>query len=204
MNVVEGPGDVTRLLAESRGGRQEASAELAARVYDELHQIARRLMKQERADHTLQATALVHEAFMRLVIGVEQDWNNRRHFFAVAAMAMRRVLVDYARARTADKRGGALHRVDFNEPAVFDGDNLEEVIDIDRALARLELQDARQARVVELRFFAGLSEEAIAELLNVSVRTIKRDWRMARAWLRAELAQHRGETSPGTQPDQHR
>jgi RNA polymerase sigma factor (TIGR02999 family) len=189
--LADAEGDVTRLLAASRGGRREAEAELAAVVYDELHAIARRLMVHERAQHTLQATALVHEAFMRLLGGAQQNWENRRHFFGVAAMAMRRVLVDHARARAADKRGGGLQRVNLEEPAAVGHDNLDEIIAINQALTRLEAQDPRQARVVELRFFAGLSEEAIAELLNVSERTVKRDWRLARAWLRAELADSR-------------
>lgn len=195
--MTETRGDVTRLLAESQEGRPEAQHELAALVYDELHGIARRLMRRERPDHTLQPTALVHEAFMRLVVSAEQGWQNRRHFFAVAATAMRRVLVDHARGRAADKRGGALRRVDLDDPAVFEDRNLDVILAIDQALMRLERLDARQARIVEMRFFAGLSEEAIGELLDVSVRTIKRDWRLARAWLRAELAQPpAGEPTP--------
>ena len=184
-------GEVTRLLAELKSGRADARSELAAVVYQELHGIARRLMRYERADHTLQATALVHEAFMRLVGGTEPQWDNRNHFFAVAATAMRRVLVDYARARAAGKRGGELQRVDLDEPAVVGRDDLDQVIAIDQALTRLAAWDARQSRVVELRFFAGLSEEEIAELLHVSARTVKRDWRLARAWLHAELADGR-------------
>lgn len=198
--MTETRGDVTRLLAESRQGRSGAEHELAALVYDELHAIARRLMRQERADHTLQPTALVHEAFMRLVVSAEQGWENRRHFFAVAATAMRRVLVDHARARAAEKRGGALRRVDLDDPAAFERTNLDEIIAIDQALTRLAHLDARQARIVEMRFFGGLSEEAISDLLNVSVRTVKRDWRLARAWLRAELAQRHSEGPPPLAP----
>lgn len=187
--MADARGEVTRLLGELKGGRPDARSDLATFVYHELHGIARRLMRNERADHTLQATALVHEAFMRLFVGTEQEWESRGHFFAVAATAMRRVLVDYARARAAEKRGGELQRVDLDEPAIVGRDNLEQVIAIDEALTRLAGWDARQARIVELRFFVGLSEEEIAELLNVSARTVKRDWRLARVWLHAELAE---------------
>ncbi len=180
--------EVTRLLAGLKSGGPEARAELAAAVYQELHDMARRLMRNERADHTMQATALVHEAFMRLFGGSEPQWDDRRHFFAVAATAMRRVLVDYARARGAGKRGGELQRVNLDESAVVGHDHLDQVIAIDQALARLALLDARQSRIVELRFFTGLSEEEIAELLQVSARTVKRDWRLARVWLHGELA----------------
>jgi len=186
--LTDTPGDVTRILAAVKDGRAGAHADLARLVYDELHAIARGLMRYERADHTLQATALVHEAFMRLFAGAEQDWEGRRHFFAVAATAMRRVLVDHARARAAEKRGGQRRRVELDEPAVMVDDNLEQVLAIDQALVRLARLDQRQARIVELRFFAGLPEAEIADLLDVSTRTVKRDWRLARTWLHAELA----------------
>jgi RNA polymerase sigma factor (TIGR02999 family) len=195
--VADARGHVTRLLGEIRSGEHGREAELAHLVYRELHDIARRLMRHERADHTLQATALVHEAFIRLLGDGQQDWDSRRHFFAVAATAMRRILVDHARGRAADKRGGDWQRVDLDEPAVVGRDDLDQVIAIDEALTRLAGWDARQARIVELRFFVGLSEEEIAQLLDVSVRTVKRDWRLARAWLHAELSAPRaGEPVP--------
>jgi RNA polymerase sigma factor (TIGR02999 family) len=180
------------LLGQLRVGHGEARAELAALVYQELHDIARRLMRGEREGHTLQATALVHEAFIRLLGGTEAEWESRAHFFAVAATAMRRILVDYARSHSASKRGGELRRVDFKEPAVVGRDDLDQVIAIDRALTKLASWDPRQSLIVELRFFAGLSEDEIAAQLRVSTRTVKRDWRMARAWLHAELASSSG------------
>ena len=189
-------GEVTRLLGELREGRRDVHADLATLVYGQLREIAGRLMRHERDGHTLQATALVHEAFIRLMSGASQDWESRSHFFAVAATAMRRILVDHARAHGAEKRGGDLQRVDLEEPAVVGRDDLDQIVAIDQALTRLAAWDARQARIVELRFFAGLSEEEIAELLQVSTRTVKRDWRLARAWLRAELADPR--TAPST------
>jgi RNA polymerase sigma factor (TIGR02999 family) len=145
-------------------------------------------MRGERDAHTLQTTALVNEAFLRLLGGPPVVWESRTHFFAVASTAMRRILVDYARNRDADKRGGEWQRVDLEEPAVVGRDDLAQVIAIDQALTRLASFDPRQARIVELRFFVGLTEEEIAEQLQLSPRTVKRDWRVARAWLQAELA----------------
>lgn len=181
-------GDVTRLLGEVRAGNADAESSLAVLVYDELHGIARRLMWGERASHTLQATALVHEAYLRLLGEGDAGWDDRVHFFRVAATAMRRILIDHARAHASAKRGGAVKHVDFEEPMALGRDNFDELLAVDEALDRLAAVDPRQARIVELRFFVGLSEDEIGGLLQLSTRTIKREWRSARAWLHAELA----------------
>jgi RNA polymerase sigma factor (TIGR02999 family) len=184
----DSPGDITQLLQDLKGGRAGAESELVGLVYRELHDIADRLMRAERPGHTLQPTALVHEAYLRLVTVNHQNWQNRTHFFAVAAQIMRRILVDYARVRHANKRGGRLQRVDLDQPLLQVEDNCEELIAIDEALTRLASWDARQSRIVELRFFVGLSENDIAEALQVSTRTVRREWKIARAWLYGELS----------------
>jgi len=144
-------------------------------------------MRLERANHTLQPTALVNEAYVRLLGDQIPVLKNRMHFFAVAANAMRRILIDYARAAKSGKRGGGLQRVDIESPFLFTTDNAEEMIFLDRALSGLASLDERQCRIVEMRFFAGMSEEEIGDALGLSVRTIRREWRIARAWLHAEL-----------------
>lgn len=181
------PGNITALLRELRGGSREAETQLLELVYHELHRVAERLMRSERIDHTLQPTALVNEAYIRLLSGAEGDWQDRAHFFAVAAQVMRRILIDHARANRAGKRGGSLKRIDLDEPLLFVVDNAEDLIAVDEALNRLTDWDARQSKIVELRFFVGLSEDEIAEVLQISVRTVKRDWKIARAWLYAQL-----------------
>ena len=181
------PGNVTNLLRELRGGNRMAETQLLELVYQELHRMAQRLMRSERIDHTLQPTALVNEAYIRLVSGAQGDWQDRAHFFAVAAQVMRRILIDHARANRSDKRGGTLKRIDLDEPLLSIVENAEELIAVDEALNRLTAWDARQSKIVELRFFVGLSEDEIAEVLHISVRTVKRDWRIARAWLYGEL-----------------
>lgn len=185
------PGDITQLLQDLKTGRADAEAELVGLVYRELHDIADRLMRAERPGHTLQPTALVNEAYLRLVTVNHQNWQNRAHFFAVAAQIMRRILVDYARVRNANKRGGRLQRVDLDQPLLQVEDNCEDLIAIDEALTRLASWDARQSRIVELRFFVGLSEDDIAEALQVSTRTVRREWKIARAWLYGELSLNR-------------
>jgi RNA polymerase sigma factor (TIGR02999 family) len=182
------PGHITRLLAEVQRGDATANAELAELVYDELRRIARRHLRRERPNHTLQPTALVHEAYLLLVGQHGRDWQNRSHFFAVAAQIMRRVLVDYARASKAMKRGGGQIRsehfdIDIPSQAI----KVDEVLLVDDSLKRLEHFDSRQCRVVELRYFAGMTEEEVAEVLGVSERTVKRDWNMARSFLRADM-----------------
>lgn len=181
------PGDVTRLLRDCQAGDQRALSQLIAIVYGELRRLAAYYMKNERPDHTLQPTALVHEAYLRLVGRGQRDWRDRAHFFAVAAETMRKLLVDHARARLAAKRGGNQTRVDVKTPTAPDTSESEDLIALHEALARLNERDPRQARVVELRHFGGLSIAEVAAVLGISERTVKREWGMAKAWLHAEL-----------------
>jgi RNA polymerase sigma-70 factor (ECF subfamily) len=179
--------EITLLLTQLRSGKTEVESKLVDAVYPELRRIARRYLRRERSDHTLQPTALVNEAYLHLLGQMDKDWQSRAHFFAVAAQAMRRILVDYARTRCAQKRGGEYKRVTLTEELALSDDRLEQIISIDAALKRLAEWDLRQSKIVELRFFAGLSEEEVAQVLDVTVRTVKRDWRVARAWLHGEL-----------------
>jgi RNA polymerase sigma factor (TIGR02999 family) len=179
--------DLARYFERIRAGDDAAKASLADLVQAELRRMAEFIMRSERPNHTLQPTALVNELYLRLLSGQFINLHDRRHFFAMAAQAMRRILVDHARARSSDKRGGARAHVDVDSIPLVSHDNIEQIVELDQALQRLEKMDARQARVVELRFFAGLSEDEIAQLLGVSVRTVKRDWSMAKAWLYSEL-----------------
>jgi len=156
-------------------------------VHQELHQIARRCMAGERVGHSLQATALVNEAYVRLVDGTVVEWHDRAHFLAVAARIMRRILVDHARARGARKRGGGDARVTFDEALVVTAEAREDFVALDDALEALAKFDERKSRVVELRFFGGLSVEETAAVLKVSADTVMRDWRLAKAWLQAEM-----------------
>jgi RNA polymerase sigma factor (TIGR02999 family) len=189
----EGTSEITRLLKAWSGGQESALEELMPLVYTELRRTARRHMNNERAGNILQPTALVNEVYLRLVNVTEVSWRDRAHFFAVAAEMMRRILVDAARARTAVKRGGRAGRV--NHSSAFDFDGLpdlssardRELLAIDDALEALATMDPRKARVIELRFFGGLSVEETAEALNVSPQTVMRDWRLARAWMTREL-----------------
>lgn len=181
-----GPGHVTRLLHEAAAGKPAAGGELLPLVYDELRRLARRRMSAERADHTLQATALVHEAYARLVGGKEVDWADRAHFFHAAAAAMRRILIDHARARAGPVRGGGRRRVPLDVADVADlaaRDDPAAVLALDDAVAALERQDPDAAAVVRLRFYAGLSVDETANALGTSPRTVKRDWAFARAFL---------------------
>lgn len=182
------PGEVTRLLDRAKRGEPAAVERLLPLIYDELKSVARGFMRGERPGHTLQPTALVHEAYMRLVDVDKMDWQGRAHFVAMAARLMRRVLIDHARRRRAEKRGGNAVRVEFDEgfPAVADG-RLEELLALEEAISRLAELDPRQAQAVELRYFGGLSVEETAAVLGVSAKTVKRDWAVARAWLQAEL-----------------
>ncbi len=181
-------GDVTQVLKAVSTKEPGASDRLLALVYDHLRKIAQRRMNAERAGHTLDATALVHEAYMKLVQQDQVDWKNRAHFYSVAAMAMRRVLINYAEARRAEKRGGGAALATFDEQAFGGALPAERLLDLDEALGRLAAMSARQAKVVEYQFFGGLTHEEIAEVLGVSVPTVRRDWRVARAWLSNELA----------------
>jgi RNA polymerase sigma factor (TIGR02999 family) len=168
-------------------GEAQASTELLPWVYEELRKLADHRMSQERRDHTLQATALVHEAYLRLLGDNERSWTNRAHFFAAASEAMRRILIDHARARQGPKRGGDRKKLpsDVLDLAVID--DPDQIMALDEAISRLEEQDAEAARVVRLRFYAGLSVEETAEVMNISPRTVKREWAFARAFLFREL-----------------
>lgn len=186
--VVSHAADVTALLGDLRQGRREAFEELLPQVYDELRRIAHLQLRRERNGHTLNTTALVHEAYVKLVDHQHMDWQNRAHFYAVAATAMRRVLISYARKRTAEKRGGGVVDVTFDEAfGRFSDERAEELVALDEALERLEQLNARHARVVECRYFGGLTIEETAAVLGVSPITVTRDWRMARAWLKDAL-----------------
>jgi len=178
---------ITRLLGRVVGGDQEAVRDLFPLVYNQLRGLAQNQLRGERKDHTLNATALVHEAYLKLIKQEEVDWQNRVHFFAVAATAMRRILIDYARARQAGKRGGPEAAITLNEELMPGEAKAERLLELDDALTRLESLNQRQGKVVELRFFAGLKEDEIAEHLGISLATVKRDWRLARAWLAREL-----------------
>jgi RNA polymerase sigma factor (TIGR02999 family) len=188
MEDLEGSaGEITQLLKRMQAGDRAAAARLVAEVYPELKKIARRHMRRERVGHTLQPTALVNEAYLKLVQQKEADWSNRAHFFAVAAQIMRRILVDHARTKLADKRGGGAVAVSLDDVFVFTPERSAQLVALDEALSRLEKQDERVGRVIELRFFTGLSVEETAEALKISERTVKRDWQFGRAWLQAEL-----------------
>ena len=183
------PGEVTLLLAELTQGNRDAEAELIPLVYKELRRIAGYYMRDERVSHTLQPTALVNEAFLRLVDQTRIDWRNRAHFFGVAAQLMRRVLVDHARERAAAKRGGQRARIDLDHVEIgLTPEGSEQLLAVEEALTRLRAFDPQQERIVELRFYGGLTVEETAEALRVSPRTVKREWAMAKAWLQAELA----------------
>jgi RNA polymerase sigma factor (TIGR02999 family) len=179
--------DVTQVLEQLKNGDQRAADRLLPLVYDEFRALARHYLQQERMNHTLQPTALVHEAYMKLVDQTRVDWQGKSHFFAVAAQAMRRILVDHARSRQRDKRGGGRARVVLDEAVALSPQKDEDVIALDEALEKLAKVDPRQAKVVELRFFGGLNVEEVAEALKVSKRTVEGDWMFARAWLSLEL-----------------
>jgi len=180
------PEEVTGLLVAWSQGDERAYDELVPLVYGELHKLAHRHMSRERPGHTLQTTALVGEAYLRLV-DQKVQWRNRSHFFAIAAEVMRRILVDYARKRRYAKRGGAVQQVELNEAMVMARECSKELVALDEALKELAKFDQRKSRVIELRFFGGLSVEETAEVLKVSVNTVKRDWSTARAWLYNEV-----------------
>jgi RNA polymerase sigma factor (TIGR02999 family) len=183
----EASGEITRLLIELRGRREEAAARLFDLLYVELRRLARRHLLNERSNHTLEATALVHEAYLRMVDG-HPDWRNRAHFFAIASSIMRRILVDHARAKRAAKRPGSQKQANLDDLPLLSNEQYDDVIEIDLALQKLSKMDARQGRIVELRYFGGLTAEEAAEALGVSTITVQRDWAVARAWLHGELA----------------
>lgn len=187
--MTSGAPDITQLLAGLRAGDTDAQGRLAGLVYTDLRRMAGHFMRSERKDHTLQPTALVNEVFVRLV---EQnggtDWENRAHFFGFAARLMRQILVDYARGRQTVKRGAGVQKDELDDHLAISETRREEVLTVDQTLNTLRQLDPRQADIVELRFFGGLSTDEIAEVLNISERTVKRDWAMARAWMRGRIS----------------
>ncbi|HVP48950.1 MAG TPA: sigma-70 family RNA polymerase sigma factor [Bryobacteraceae bacterium] len=191
-------GDVSELLRAWSDGDQSALERLTPIVYDELHRLASRYMKRERSGHSLQTTALVNEAYMRLVNYKRTQWQNRAHFFAVSAQLMRRILVEYARRHNL-KRGGGVQHVSLEEAAVVGGGRAMDLVALDDAMNALARLDARKAQVVEMRFFGGLSVEETAEVLKVSPVTAMRDWSTAKAWLYRELTDATGDGSPKVQ-----
>jgi RNA polymerase sigma factor (TIGR02999 family) len=185
--VEEAPSDVTRLLGDIRSGNREALDVLLPLVYAEMRRIAAHALRGEREGHTLQPTALVHEAYLRMVGGDNVPWQNRAHFLGCAARVMRNVLVDHARAHRAGKRGGGNHRVTLTEALGLAESRDVDLVALDDALAALAEFDDQKSRIVEMRYFGGLSEEEVAEVLGVSERTVRRGWTMAKAWLRREM-----------------
>jgi RNA polymerase sigma factor (TIGR02999 family) len=192
------PQDVTELLLSWSGGDRDAPAKLMPLVYDELRRLARDHLRRERPGHTLQPTALVNEVYLRLVDQRRVSWQTRAQFFGLAAQLMRHVLVDHARARAAAKRGGPVHKLSLDEACMAPGEVAAELVALDDALVRLAAVDERKSRVVEMRFFGGLSVEETAEALGVSDKTVMRDWRVAKVWLHRELS---GEGAGSIEPE---
>ena len=182
------PQRVTQLLIEWGKGNEDALDQLMPLVYAELHRMARRYMASQVPGHTLQTTALIHEAYVRLAADSGTSWENRAHFFRIAAKAMRHILVDHARAHVAAKRGGEKHRLTLDETIMISGERLGSIVALDDALADLSRLSPRQSEVVELRYFGGLSVEETAEALKISPETVMRDWRAAKAWLHMQLS----------------
>src|SRR5213594_3759505 len=178
---------VTQLLVEWSHGGDSALAELTPLVYEELRRLAHHYMEGQRPDHTLQTTALVNEAYLRLADQTNPNWQSRAHFFAVAARAMRQILVNYAKSSRAQKRGGGALKVELDEAALVSPEESQEIVDLHEALERLTTLDSRKAQVVELKYFGGLNYDEMAEVLKISRVTVRRDWEFARAWLYTEL-----------------
>lgn len=190
--------DVTLLLKRYSNGDQNALAELIPQIYDELRRLASSYLRAERLDHTLQTTALVHEAYLRLVDQKQVEWNNRNHFFGVAAQMMRRILVDHARKHVSLKRGGSFARISLEQAAVFSRERPRELIVVDELLKRLASLDPQGCRIVELRFFAGLSLEETAEVTGLSTAKVRREWSATKAWLRREMRRSSSNEPHGT------
>src|SRR5208337_353131 len=182
------PGQVSALLGDLRKGDPAAASRLLPIVYGELRRLAFHYMREEKPGQSIQATELVHEAYLRLVGQERIEWQGRSHFFAMAATSMRRILVDRARKKMAEKHGGREEKVQLDEALVYSPGKSKDIVSLDEALNRLEKMSPRQSRVVELRFFGGLEMEEIAKIEGVSVRTVKQDWNLARAWLHREIA----------------
>jgi RNA polymerase sigma factor (TIGR02999 family) len=179
--------DVTVLLEQIAKGDDAAASKLIPIVYSELRRLAGGYMRRERVDHTLQPTALVHEAYLKLIEQRAVDWQGRSHFFGIAAQIMRRILIDHARSHIRDKRGGGVIPVPLDEALVFSPEKSSELIRLDESLERLTKLDSRQSRIVELRFFGGLTVEQTADMLGISAKTVKREWSMAKAWLHGDM-----------------
>jgi RNA polymerase sigma factor (TIGR02999 family) len=188
-------GEITGMLAGWRDGDRVALDRLLPLIHTKLHRLARRHLARERKNQSMQPSSLVQEAFLRLIPGVDAGWRNRVHFFAVASQVMRHILVDYARQRGREKRGGGAVRIPVDAAVVLSPDQVEEIVGVDLALQRLARTDERKSKVFEMRFFGGLSVEETAEVLGVAPNTVVRDWDFARAWLRKELG--RGEPKGG-------
>ncbi len=186
---------VNQLLIDWGDGDQEALEELLPLIYNELRHLAHNFLYRERSGHTLQTTALVHEAYLKLIDQKDAHWKNKAHFFAVAAQAMRRILIDSARRHTADKRGGSQEKVSLDDAPTLSQEPDQNMLALDEALTRLQAIDPQQSRIVELRYFGGLTIEETADVTKISIATVKREWTMARAWLYQQLA----EPATGTQ-----
>lgn len=183
------PREITQMLLELTDGNEEVVNQILPHIYDELRRLASSYLRRERSNHTLQPTALVHEAYMKLIDQSRVKWQNRAHFFGIAAQVMRRILMDHARKHTAEKRGGDAELLPIEEEIlVVSHDKSAELVALDDALNQLAEMDERKAKIVELRYFGGLSIEETAEVLGVSVPTVNREWRMAKAWLYSEIA----------------
>src|ERR1051325_896362 len=189
MTASHSPEKMTRLLLHWSDGNQAALNELIPLIEQELHRIAHQYMNRENPGHTLQTTALVNEAYLRLIDQKKVRWQNRAHFFAIAAQTMRRILIDHARKSARAKRGGKARKISLDEVAIVSEARADELVALDEALERLAAIDPRRGQVVELRFYGGLNTDEIAEVLNISPNTVTRDWNMARAWLARELRQ---------------
>ena len=189
------PHEVTQLLIDWSNGSQDAVEHLFPLVYEELRRLAHRYMRRERPGHTLQTTAVVHEAYLRLIDQNHVQWQNRAHFFAIAAQMMRRILITHAQSHAYAKRGGGALKVSLDEAAVLSPSRAGELIALDEALKSLAVIDVRRSQVVELRFFVGLSNEEIAEVLKISPNTVTRDWNVAKAWLYREMSKEQDDES---------
>jgi RNA polymerase sigma factor (TIGR02999 family) len=185
--MTSGPQELTTLLINWQTGDQQAGQQLITATYEQLRRLAAHYLLNERPDHTLQPTALVHELYVKLFSQESVNWQNRAHFFAVAAQQLRRILTDYARSRVAEKRGGQRIKVSLTQVEGVIGRGEQDLLEVDEALRKLEKLDPRAAQIVELRFFGGLKETEVADVLGISLATLHRDWKLARAWLISEL-----------------
>ncbi len=182
------PADVTEILKAWSGGNRDAEAQLFSLVYEELRSLAQSYLRRERSEHTLQPTALVNEAYLRLIDQTRVDWKNRSHFYGIASQMMRRILIDHARSHASGKRGGAAQKLSLDDVSVSVSQDASDLLALDEALKKLAEVDERKERVVELVYFGGLEHKEAAEVLHISVKTVQRDWQMAKLWLLRELS----------------